>query len=152
VKFDESRVKAYKLFANKLWNITRFVLSNSEDFDPQDDSSGMHAEWTDEFENILKDVTSDIENYRFYLAGEKLYHYVWHRFADQIIEESKAMLQDPQKRRQTQAALRKILADSLKALHPFMPFITEEIWSLMPGNGGKPEDMLMVEKWPVKVQ
>ncbi|HVS79402.1 MAG TPA: valine--tRNA ligase [Candidatus Paceibacterota bacterium] len=152
IRLSEDKIKAYKLFANKLWNITRFVLSNSEDFDPQDDSSGMHAEWTDEFENILKDVTSDIENYRFYLAGEKLYHYVWHRFADQIIEESKAMLQDPQKRRQTQAALRKILADSLKALHPFMPFITEEIWSLMPGNGGKPEDMLMVEKWPVKVQ
>jgi len=148
-KLSEDKIKAYKNFANKLWNISRFVFQNSEDYENPGtlEHTGWHADNLKEFNVMLTDITGDIENYRFYLAGEKLYHYVWHTFADKIIEESKPLLADPQSRRATQHVLMTILTDSLKALHPFMPFITEEIWSALPGADG---GLLMVEPWPVK--
>jgi valyl-tRNA synthetase len=76
------KIKGYKNFANKLWNIARFVLS-------QENKGELAPELTQEFDALAKDITIDMENYRFYLAAEKIYHYVWHRFADEIIEESK---------------------------------------------------------------
>jgi valyl-tRNA synthetase len=158
-KLSEDKIKAYKNFANKIWNATRFVLQNTEDFDADaklvdiealsPESFGIQHAYLAEFEATLADITSDIENYRFYLAGEKLYHYFWHTFADIIIEESKKFLaesaEDKKMRWIAQYTLRKILTDSLKALHPFMPFITEEIWSMLPQAHGT---LLMVEKWP----
>ncbi len=88
-----------------------------------------------------------MDNYRFYLAAEKIYHYVWHRYADVIIEESKPILS---KTGSAEALSRQVFLISalekiLKVLHPFMPFITEEIWSHMPIQNKK---LLMVEKWP----
>jgi valyl-tRNA synthetase len=81
------------------------------------------------------------------LAAEKLYHYVWHTFADKIIEESKISLQNPDTKISTSAkyTLRHILETSLKLLHPFMPFITEEIWSYIPQAD---KQLLLVTKWP----
>ena len=96
----------------------------------------------DELKEISVDVTKDMEEFRFYMAGEKLYHYVWHTFADKIIEESKVTINDPS----TQRMLLELLSTSLKLLHPFMPFITEEIYSKLPASGNK---ILMVEIWPV---
>ena len=96
---------------------------------------------------LIKDITQDMENFRFYLAGEKTYHYVWHTFADKIIEESKEKLasKNPEIKASTQKILLELLINSLKILHPFMPFVTEEIYSKIPGNKGK---ILMIEEWP----
>jgi len=129
-KLSNDKLKAYKNFANKIWNIARFVLS-------QDKSGGLDKELVDEFDALAKDVTDDMENYRFYIAAEKIYAYVWHRFADEIIEEAK-------KQPGRGETLYYILENSLKLLHPFMPFITEEIWSELKGS------LLMIEPWPVK--
>ena len=89
-----------------------------------------------EFNTLAKDITNDMENYRFYISAEKIYAYIWHRLADEIIEESK-------KKPELNETLYFILENSLKLLHPFMPFITEEIWQEM----GK-ENLLMIETWP----
>ena len=81
-----------------------------------------------------------------HLASEDLYHYFWHRFADVIIEESKSTLygEDNLKKKESEWVLFHILTNSLKLLHPFMPFITEEIWSSIPNTS----KMLLVENWP----
>ena len=98
------------------------------------------------FSKILT-MDTNLENYRFYLAGEKIYHYAWHRLADEIIEESKAILATPGEvadtRRQT---LRLILGQTLKLLHPFMPFVTEELWQI--GKFSTTSSLLIVEDWP----
>ncbi len=100
-----------------------------------------------EYKTLATDVTADLENYRVYLGAEKLYHYVWDRFAAEIIEESKPLLKDEgAEKASRQQLLLLILSGSLKLLHPFMPFVTEEIWSSMPDK----KDLLMVEEWPVK--
>ena len=88
-----------------------------------------------------------MDNFKFYLAGEKLYHYFWHRFADVIIEESKNKIKsfDEKEKLSSQWTLIHILKESLKMLHPFMPFITEEIWQNAPWN--KNGKILMVEEY-----
>lgn len=148
-KFDTSKVKAYKHFANKIWNITRFVLSNTENFDGNKPEyiTPENTILLEELENLVKDITSDMDNFRFYLAAEKIYHYVWHRFADKIIEESKDQLKsdDDKIKSSAEYTLRYILEESLKLLHPFMPFITEEIWNYIPTEQKR---LLMVTNWP----
>lgn len=125
----EDKIKGYKNFANKVWNIARYVLS-------QERSGKLDLELVDEFNALAKDITDDMENYRFYIAAEKIYAYIWHRFADQIIEESKS-------RPERNETLYYILENSLKLLHPFMPFITEEIWLEL-----NKQNLLMIENWP----
>ncbi|MDQ5949330.1 MAG: valyl-tRNA synthetase [Patescibacteria group bacterium] len=126
-KMSEDKLKAYKHFANKIWNITRFVLSNTDNSPLQKQEVPLTD--TDqtllaEFKTLIADIKQDMDTYRFYLAGEKLYGYIWHRFADVIIEESKAKLPDPATAVSTQYMLRYILEKSLVLLHTFMPFIT----------------------------
>ncbi|MCX6715773.1 MAG: valine--tRNA ligase [Candidatus Taylorbacteria bacterium] len=155
-KIDETKIKAYKLFANKLWNVTRFVLS-FVDFKSDGKSTGDirfvedDQKILDSFNAFKREISSEMNEYRFYLVAEKLYHYVWHEFADKIIEESKSILSsgDEVKKQSRLSLLMVILSDVLKLLHPFMPFITEEIWGYMPANAGKAaKTLLMVEKWP----
>lgn len=149
-KIDENKIKGYKNFANKIWNITRFVLTSIEDFDlnTQPVISSTDKKILGDLDIIINEVTSDIDNYRFYLASEKIYHYIWHTFADIIIEESKPILSgtDISAKNSKQYTLYKILTTSLKLLHPFMPFITEEIWNLLPEHNNK--KLLMIECWP----
>lgn len=130
-KLSNDKLKAYRNFANKIWNITRFVMS-------QENTGEVKSELKEEFLSLAQDVSDDMENYRLHLASEKIYHYVWHRFADEILEESKG------KQEEYSATLYYILENSLKLLHPFMPFITEEIWQELKGG----ESLLMVEPWP----
>ncbi len=146
-KLSEDKIRAYKNFANKIWNATRFVLTSIEGADLSKkpsltDTDKAHIE---AFHTTLSEVTADIEHYRLYLAAEKLYHYFWHTFADVIIEESKAATSgdDVTKKLSAQWTLHHILTESLKALHPFIPFVTEEIWQTMGHN-----DFLMVSPWP----
>jgi valyl-tRNA synthetase len=140
----EDRIKGYKNFANKLWNIARYVLS-------RENSGEIKNDLKEEFVAIAKDVTADMENYRFYIAAEKIYHYVWHRFADEILEQSK-------KDSSLLPTTYYLLQECLKLLHPFMPFITEEIWGELRhletkfpsalGNLVSKSDLLMIEPWP----
>jgi valyl-tRNA synthetase len=134
-KISEDKIKGYKNFANKIWNITRFILDNAG---VADFKENKEDKLTEEFNKIKEDITLDMENYRFHLASEKIYQYVWHRFADEIIEESK-------KDKNLLSALLPIWTDCIKILHPFIPFVTEEIWSMMPIRDKK---LLIVEKWP----
>lgn len=131
-KLGPDKLRAYKNFANKLWNIARFVLSRDN---TSSDKKNLDEELINEFDTLAKDITHDMENYRFYIAAEKIYTYIWHRFADEIIEKSK-------KHPEYDATLHYILENSLKLLHPFMPFITEKIWSEF-----KKPNLLMIEPW-----
>lgn len=153
-KMSEDKIKAYKNFANKVWNATRFVLTSLDGVEAQKLAKAQASSSTDQ--EILKklgstiaEINTDMDNYRFYLAGEKLYHYFWHEFADIIIEESKAILSgsDAEAKISRQYTLLTILTTTLKALHPFMPFVTEEIWQNLPQTPGKKEQ-LMIETWP----
>lgn len=151
LKLSEDKIRGYKHFANKLWNITRFVLSAGGNGERPDKLSEADNQIISEFKEIISDVTKDIEEFRLHLASEKLYHYAWHRFADVIIEESKPILSgsDTALRPSRVFVLETVLADMLRLLHPFIPFVTEEIWSVMPARV-KHRDMLMVENWPMK--
>lgn len=145
-KISEEKLKAYKHFANKIWNASRFVLENTGDLQTSDVPSltEKDQETIKEYEKIVKDITSDMENYRFYLAADKIYHYFWHTFADIIIEDCKKRIKESDEENSAKSLLYHLLKEQLKILHPFMPFITEKIWSLLPDSKG----LLMIEKWP----
>lgn len=156
---DKNKVKAYKHFANKIWNATRFVLLNTKDFARERGASdvpsveGVHQIHLARLNELVEEVTDDLDNYRLHLAGEKLYHYFWHEFADTILEESKELLEsDAETRRATQQLLVSILTTSLKLLHPFMPFVTEEIWGHLPKNIVDTDELLIVAEWPTGKQ
>ena len=149
LKLDENRVRGYKHFANKLWNITRFVLENA-------DASSLNAVLTEgdkalvaEARELAHSVSTNIDNFRLDLAGDAVYHYVWDRFAAEIIEETKPVLKlyEGEEKASKQRMLYEILMISLKLLHPFMPFVTEAIWQELPE---KDTELLMIAKWPVQ--
>ena len=147
-KISKDKVKAYKHFANKIWNATRFVLSNTEGNIPQNiQLTQRDSTYIAEMNTVFKEITSEIEQFRYHTASEKLYHYFWHVFADVIIEECKKTLANgtDEEKASSQYVLMHILENSLKMLHPFMPFITEEIWSMLPNR----KRLLLVEPWPV---
>lgn len=149
-RISEDKIKAYKNFANKIWNATRFVLSNIDEKNIKEKQEITEADQKLLFElqGVAADATKDIEEYRFYMAAEKIYHYFWHRFADVIIEESKSMLRDgtAQEKLSRQWILLEILKINLKLLHPFMPFVTEELWSIIPK--AESNALLIIESWP----
>ncbi len=128
-KISEDKIKGQKHFANKIWNITRFVLS-------QENKGEIKQDLKDEFDGLAASITRDLDAFRLHTAAESLYNYIWTRFADEILEASK-------KEEGYGATLHYILNGSLKLLHPFMPFVTEKIWELL-GN----DTLLMVTPWP----
>ena len=92
----------------------------------------------------MKEITKEMDEYKFYIVAEKLYHYFWHTFADIIIERSKKKILVGKNADSARTILYNHLTTLLKILHPFMPFITEEIWSMLPDKN----NLLMIEKWP----
>ena len=159
LKLSEDRVRGYKHFANKIWNIARFVLENQPNDGDTISIMDEDKKFIAEAEAVAKEVSDNIDNFRLDLAADTVYHFVWDRFAAEIIEESKSVLKgdDAAARASAQRMLYEILIISLKLLHPFMPFVTESIWQQLPksasaqGSGGtrKESDLLMVAKWPV---
>lgn len=144
LRLDENRIRGYKHFANKLWNIARFLYDvNKGDLIDPDDQYIYQEAWS-----VTADITEHIENFRLDLAVDAMYHYVWHRFADIILEESKETLRgsDAARAKSRAAALAQTFTLILKMAHPFMPFVTEEIYQSMPKEW-KTKDMLMVETW-----
>ncbi len=149
IKLSEQRVKGYKHFTNKIWNIARFVLTNYEEAGrPTEVTSPQDRELLAEVRTLAEEVSNDLDSFRLYLAGEKLYHYAWHRFADAILEESKPLLrgEDRAVRDSRARTLYEILRTLLTLLHPFMPFVTEAIWEDVETP---PHALLMMTRWPV---
>ncbi len=150
-KMSEDKIRAYKNYANKLWNITRFVLSSTNDIKHNENFNNFtnqDIQLRKELDDIIKEITKEMDEYKFYLVGEKIYQYTWARFADIILEESKTIFENGtnEEKLSRKQFLLETLIKILKILHPFMPFVTEEIWSMMPLNNKK---LLMVEKWPI---
>ncbi|HQI26247.1 MAG TPA: valine--tRNA ligase [Candidatus Paceibacterota bacterium] len=144
---SEDRIKGYKHFANKIWNITRFILENSQDQNSPVDLVPADEKLLAEFRALTADITTDMENFRFHLASEKIYQYTWHTLADVILEESKPLIfgNNESNRLSRLLTLNIILLDLLKLLHPFMPFLTETIWQILPQTK---EKMLLTARWP----
>jgi len=149
MNLDPDKVNAYKKFANKLWNITRFVLDNTGDYVQGSPHTPEDTAFEKEFlYPMIDDITANMENDRFDLASEKIYHLVWDHFASKVIEESKPLLeQGGAIRASRQRMLFHYLVTSLKLLHPYMPFVTETIWQELPKEM-RDADILMVAKWP----
>lgn len=147
-KISDEKFKAYKHFSNKIWNISRFIFSNieKENINASDNITEKDKELLEELRKLTQEVTSDIDKYNLHLAAEKIYQYIWHRFADIIIEESKTIIADKKTKESIsrQYTLYKIFTTCLLILHPFMPFITEKIWQYTEKDSG----ILMVTKWP----
>lgn len=151
MNLDPQKVLAYKKFANKLWNIARFVVTETANVsNERPQLSESDTILLDELNALIVDITGDMENSRFHLASEKLYHYVWHRLADVILEESKTRLagKDEKDKNSARWILRQLLETNLKLLHPFMPFVTEEIWGLSREQGQEKKTLLIIEPWP----
>ncbi len=147
IKLSEDRVRGYKHFANKIWNITRFVLENTQDFDPTAELASLDINALKSNNLIAQDLSKHLDDFRLDLAGGVLYQYIWKYFADEFIETSKPILSgtDMYAKASRQRALHESLITLLKLLHPFMPFVTETIWQNLPE---KESGMLMVADWP----
>ncbi len=124
IVISEEKIKGYRNFANKIWNASRFVLTNYQERKVTKLTSN-DKKLIKDFNKLHKEITNQMDNYRFYDAAEKIYHYFWHTFCDKIIEDYKKGLV-------SQTALLEILSGSLKIMHPFMPFVTEEIYQKLP--------------------
>ena len=153
INFSLDKIRGYRKFANKIWNIGRFVLSEAGDCADgavayTNEDQALVTAW----DAILQEVTEDMNQYRFHLASDKLYHYLWHTFADSIIEESKSVLQgsDTAAKQSKKAMLLYVYTTALRALHPFMPFITEAVWEHVPHGRYKKQNLIMIESWPVR--
>ncbi len=150
MNLDPDKVNAYRKFANKIWNISRFVLDSTKDI--PDDASYTVEDAANLQNNLQKNVeliTKQMNDDRFDIASEKLYHFIWDYFASELLEESKPLLQsdDLAVRSSRQRLLREYLVTSIKLLHPYMPFVTEAVWQRLPEEM-KETDFLMVAKWP----
>ncbi len=150
IKMSEEKIKAQKHFANKIWNASRFVLSVlPEDQEKLQDITKVPSSKNKSFSKHIKRVTKDIEEFRLYLAAEQIYHYFWHTFADVTIEENKKIISEG-KEEERLSAIQNLyfqLKEQLKLLHPFMPFITEKIWSMLPEEK---KTLLVIENWPTE--
>ena len=148
-KISEDKIRGYKNFANKIWNITRFILENTKEeksIESFDKYTEKDSSLIKERLNILNDITKDMDAYRFYMAAEKIYHYIWTNLADVILEDSKKVFVTGTEEEKTSRKqfLLNTLDKILKVLHPFMPFVTEEIWDSLPDS----KDLIMIETWP----
>lgn len=149
IPLAEDKIKGMKHFANKLWNISRFILMNSGDIPaPQEKPATIteaDKQILNDLEITIKTVTDSLDKLQLHEAAQSIYHFTWHTFADVYIESSKIQLQDDAQKENTQKILVYSLAQILKTLHPFMPYITEVIWDKIPKDENK---LLMIEKWP----
>ncbi|MCI6098507.1 MAG: valine--tRNA ligase [Selenomonadaceae bacterium] len=152
MRFINDRVVATRNFANKLWNASRFMLMNLEGFDkgfvPEEGDYTLADKWIlSRFAKTAQGVTANLEKFELGEAGRLIYEFIWNEFCDWYIELAKARLYDKENIRPRQTAqyvLGYVLERTLRLLHPFMPFITEEIWQHIPHDGIS----IMVSEWP----
>lgn len=148
MRFHVERVEASRNFANKLWNASRFVLMNL-DRDIELDKSKLQEEdkWIlSRLNKLVSEIDENLEKYELGIAANKVYEFTWNEYCDWYIELVKPRLYgDGETKEVAQSVLLHVLKNILKLLHPFMPYITEEIWSCLPGQGG----LLIASSWPV---
>ena len=149
MRFYTERCEAMRNFSNKIWNASRFLLMNlTIDQCALPEQLELEDKWIlSKLNDVIRDVTANMESYELGVAAQKLYDFIWDNFCDWYIELTKARLngEDEAAKVQAQQVLCYVLTQMLKLLHPFMPFITEEIWQALPHEG----DYLMLQDWPV---
>ena len=154
IKFDLGRMEGFRNFCNKLWNAARYVLMNTEGFDPAAPSHRSEAdEWIlSRLQTTITETANSIEQYRFDHAAQTLYDFVWNEYCDWYLELSKPVLWDDtssnELRQGTLRTLLEVLETILRLMHPLMPFITEEIWQNVAPRLGISGDTIMLAQWP----
>ena len=158
IKFDIGRIEGYRNFCNKIWNAARYVLMNceNEDCGTLDDSAvelSLADRWIrSKVQETTADVTRAVANYRFDMASQALYEFIWNEYCDWYLELSKSVLWDDdashEAKRGTRQTLIRVLEIWLRLLHPMMPFITEEIWQSVGALAGKLGPTIMLQPYP----
>ena len=157
IKFDLGRTEGFRNFCNKIWNASRYVLMNTEDRAVAKTLNPEHCSVADRwimsrFEHTAKLIAEAMENYRFDIASQTLHEFIWNEYCDWYVELSKPVLWDednnPQAAETTRLVLLTVLEKSLRLLHPFMPFITEEVWQKVSGILGIEGDSIMLQPFP----
>ena len=151
MRFSDEKVEASRNFANKIWNAARFILMNLDEneyapYVPK--NLAIEDKWIlSKYNDLVKDVTESLEKFELGLAVQKLYDFIWDVFCDWYIEIAKIRLNGEcaTAKATVKAVLVYVMSNTLKLLHPFMPFITEEIWQTLPHDG----DSIMISEWPV---
>ena len=151
MRFSDEKVEASRNFANKLWNAARFVLMNlgEDEHAPHiPEKLALEDKWIlTKFNVLVKEVTYNLEKFELGVAVQKLYEFIWDILCDWYIEICKIRLssEDIELKKTARAVLVYVMSNTLKLLHPFMPFITEEIWQTLPHTG----EAVMISQWPV---
>ena len=144
LRYDEEKVKSTWNFVNKLWNASRFVLMNLEGFSKENytlDNLSVSDKWIlNKLNNLISTVRKHMDKYEFNIVGTELYSFIWNDYCDWYIELSKGDMSNTNK-----SVLLKVLTDILKLLHPFMPYVTEEIYSMLPIHG----ESIMIDSYPI---
>ena len=145
LRYDEEKVKSTWNFINKLWNASRYVLMNMDDFKEENitfENLSKADKWILTAKNrLIQEVTKNMENYEFHHVGNSLYQFIWEDFCDSYIELSKSLMNDT-----TKTVLLDVLTTILKLLHPFMPYVTEEIYTKLPVRDS---ESIMISSYPV---
>ncbi len=174
IPLSEDKIKGMKHFANKLWNISRYILMNLPantklqipNLKPEPKTEA-DKEILSKLDAVIKSATKNLDDFHLHEAAQEIYQFAWHEFADVYIEASKKQLADTETKQNTEAILLHCLIAILKLLHPFMPFVTEELWGKLhpvkSGKAGQPsaefngvkeeklvknDDLLIVQDWP----
>ena len=149
IRYMPEKLDAASNFANKLWNASKFVLMNLEDY--EDNTNELNLCYEDKWilsklNTIIQEVTNNIDNFDLGVATQKIYDFIWNEFCDWYIEIVKTRLYDKENktRKAAQYMLNKVLSDSLKLLHPVMPFVTEKIYKQLYNN----DESIMISNWP----
>lgn len=158
INFDMNRVEGYRNFCNKIWNAARYVLMQCENQDCGQKDEAVELTLADRWiisalQRTEAEVSRHLDQFRFDLAAQSLYEFIWNQYCDWYLELSKPVLWDenaPAERlRGTRRTLVRVLEAALRLAHPFMPFITEEIWQSIRGLAGKSGDTIMLQPYPV---
>ncbi|MDF0730361.1 valine--tRNA ligase [Pseudomonas entomophila] len=156
IKFDMGRVEGYRNFCNKIWNAARYVLDKGEDCGQNGEAYELSLadRWIiSQLQRTEAEVTRQLEQFRFDLASQALYEFIWNQYCDWYLELSKPVLWDEnapvERARGTRRTLVRVLEVALRLAHPFMPFITEEIWQRIAPLAGIDGKTIMLQPWPV---
>jgi valyl-tRNA synthetase len=150
MRFSDDKVQASRNFANKIWNAARFIRMNLEGHETENrlpETLALEDQWIlDSFNNTAKEVTDNLEHFELGIAAQKLYDFLWDEFCDWYIEISKIRLNsgDEAEAQSARRVLVWVMSSTMQLLHPFMPYITEEIWQALPHGG----ESIMVSRWP----